>query len=344
MNRICFFDTKPYDRIYFDLLKEQYNIEVEYFEPKLGSKTAFMAKGFEVVVAFVNDKIDADTIDILYENGTRLIAMRCAGYNNVDFKHAFGKIHVVRVPAYSPYAVAEHAMALLQTLNRKTHRAYTRTRDFNFSLNGLTGFDLHGKTMGVIGTGKIGRIFIDICKGFGMNVIAYDPFPLKDTDIQYVSLEQLCRESDIISLHCPLTKDTFHLINNNTIAMMKNGVYIINTSRGALVNSEDLLEALKAEKIGGAGLDVYEEETELFYEDMSYSIIKDDILARIISMPNVIVTSHQAFLTKEALHNIAETTLLNCRGYYNNKVLSNEVCYQCSKGEACPKGQNEKCF
>lgn len=303
-----------------------------------------MAKGFEVVVAFVNDSIDKETIDILYENGTRLIAMRCAGYNNVDFKAAYGKIHIVRVPEYSPYAVAEHAMALLLSLNRKIHRAYIRTRDFNFSLNGLTGFDLHKKTMGVIGTGKIGRVFIDICKGFGMKVIAYDPYPNKDFDINYVSLNELFEESDIISLHCPLTKDTFHMINSDTISKMKDGVYIINTSRGALVDSEALLEALKAEKLGGACLDVYEEETDLFYEDMSYVVIHDDILARIISMPNVIVTSHQAFLTKEALQNIAETTLSNCREYFDNKPLNNEVCYQCGKGDKCIRENNKRCF
>jgi D-lactate dehydrogenase len=344
MNRICFFDTKPYDKTCFEALKERYNIEIEYFEPKLGPRTALMAKGSEAVVAFVNDTIDEETIDILYENGIRLIAMRCAGYNNVDFKTAYRKIHVVRVPAYSPYAVAEHAMALLLTLNRKIHRAYIRTRDFNFSLNGLTGFDLHGKTMGVIGTGKIGRIFVDICKGFGMKVLAYDPFPLENSGIEYVSLEELCRESDIISLHCPLTKDTLHMINAGTIGLMKKRVYLVNTSRGALIDSEDLLEALKAEKIGGACLDVYEEETELFYEDMSYAIIHDDVLSRLISMPNVIVTSHQAFLTREALYNIAETTLSNCREYFDGKALTNEVCYQCSRGEACPKGKNQSCF
>ena len=344
MNKICFFDTKPYDKTWFEALKEQYQVEIEYFENKLSPKTAFMAKGYEAVVAFVNDTIDGETIDILYKNGVKLIAMRCAGYNNVDFKTAYNKIHVVRVPAYSPYAIAEHAMALLLTLNRKIHRAYSRTRDFNFSLNGLVGFDLHGKTMGVIGTGKIGRIFIDICKGFGLKVLAYDPYPLKDTDIRYTSLEELCREADIISLHCPLSKDTFHMINRDTIEMMKKGVYLINTSRGALINSEDLLEGLKAEKIGGACLDVYEEETELFYEDMSYSIIQDDILARIISMPNVIVTSHQAFLTREALHNIAETTLSNCREFFDGTALTNEVCYQCSKGEACPKVKGQNCF
>lgn len=344
MNKICLFDAKPYDKTYFELLKDQYGIEVEYFETKLGPKTAFMAKGYEVVVAFVNDNIDEETINNLYDIGVRLIAMRCAGYNNVDFKASYKKIHVVRVPAYSPYAIAEHAMALLLTLNRKIHKAYIRTRDFNFSLNGLTGFDLHGKTIGVIGTGKIGRIFIDICNGFGMRVIAYDPYPLKDSGIQYVSLEDLCKDSDIISLHCPLSKDTFHLINQNTISLMKKGVTIINTSRGALIDSEALLEALKSEKIGGACLDVYEEETELFYEDMSYSIIQDDVLSRLISMPNVIVTSHQAFLTQEALHNIAETTFKNCREYFDNKVLSNEICYQCSKGEACPREKNQKCF
>lgn len=344
MNKICLFDTKPYDKIFFEQLKKQYNIEIEYFEPKLGPKTAFMAKGYEAVVAFVNDTLDEDTIQILAENGVKLIAMRCAGYNNVDFKAAFQKLHVVRVPAYSPYAVAEHAMALLLTLNRKIHKAYIRTRDFNFSLNGMTGFDLHGKTIGVIGTGKIGRIFIDICNGFGMKVIAYDPFPITDSNIHYVSMEELCRESDIISLHCPLTKDTFHMINKATMQSMKKEAYIINTSRGALINTEDLLEALIEEQIGGACLDVYEEETELFYEDMSYTIIHDDVLARIISLPNVIVTSHQAFLTKEALFNIAETTLINCRNFFDDKPLDNEVCYQCSKGETCPKEQGKRCF
>ena len=344
MNRICFFDTKPYDKIYFDQWKEQFEIEIEYFEPKLGPRTAYMAKGFEAVVAFVNDTINEETINILYDNGVKLIAMRCAGYNNVDFKATYQKLHVVRVPAYSPYAVAEHAIALLLTLNRKIHRAYIRTRDFNFSLNGLTGFDLHGKTMGVIGTGKIGRIFVDICKGFGMKVIAYDPYPIPNSDIQYVSMDELCRGSDIISLHCPLTKDTFHLINKERLQMMKKGAYLVNTSRGALINTEELLDALMEEQLGGACLDVYEEETEFFYEDMSYTIIKDDILARMISLPNVIVTSHQAFLTQEALNNIAETTLQNCRSFFDNQGLENEVCYQCSKGEACPKEKGKRCF
>lgn len=344
MNKVCFFDTKPYDKIFFEELRKDYQIEIEYFETKLGPKTAFMAKGYDALVAFVNDAIDKDTIETLYQNGTKLIAMRSAGYNNVDFKAAYEKIHVVRVPAYSPYAVAEHAMALLLTLNRKIHRAYTRTRDFNFSLNGLMGFDLHGKTIGVVGTGKIGRVFIDICKGFGMKIVAYDPYPVKDLDIEYVSFDELCKVSDIISLHCPLTKDTYHLIDHNTIQQMKKGVYLINTSRGALINSEDLLNALKEEKIGGACLDVYEEETEVFYEDMSYAIIQDDILSRLMTLPNVIVTSHQAFLTKEALYNIAETTLKNLKDFFDNQVLKNEICYRCSTGGDCRRNKDNRCF
>lgn len=343
-NKVCFFDTKPYDKVYFDQMKDQFAMEIEYFEAKLGHKTAFMAEGFEAVVAFVNDVIDKKTIDNLYECGVRVLAMRSAGYNNIDFKAAYGKIHIVRVPAYSPYAVAEHAMALLLTLNRKIHRAYSRTREFNFSLNGLMGFDLHGKTVGVVGTGKIGRVFMDISKGFGMNVLAYDPFPIQNSDIHYVDLDELFRESDIISLHCPLTKDTFHMINRESIQLMKNGVYMVNTSRGALINTEDLLNAIKDEKIGGACLDVYEEETELFYEDMSYAIIQDDVLSRLISMPNVLVTSHQAFFTKEALHNIAETTLSNLREFFDNKVLTNEICYQCTKDKNCPRDKNKRCF
>lgn len=344
MSRICFFDTKPYDKIYFDMFKDKFGFEIDYFEPKLNADTAIMARGYEVVVAFVNDTIDAKTIDILYNEGVRLIAMRCAGYNNIDFKAAYNKIHVVRVPAYSPYAVAEHAMALLLTLNRKIHRAYNRTKEHNFSLNGLTGFDLYGKTMGVIGTGKIGRVFIDICKGFGMKVLAYDPYPVKDAGINYVTLDELCRESDLISLHCPLTKETKHMINKDTINQMKKGIYIINTSRGALIDSEALLNAIKEEQVGGAVLDVYEEETEFFYEDLSGEIIKDDILSGLISMPNVIVTSHQAFLTREALNKIAEITLQNIKDYSDNAGLANEICYQCIKLSNCEKTDKNRCF
>lgn len=344
MKKIAFFDTKPYDRIWFDKLKDKYGFEIKYFENKLNGDTAMLCAGMDGVVAFVNDVIDEKTIEILSGYGIRILALRCAGYNNVDFKAAFGKIHVVRVPAYSPHAVAEHAMALILTLNRKIHRAYIRTRDFNFSINGLTGFDMYGKTVGVIGTGKIGRVFADICRGFGMRVIAYDPFPASDSGIEYVELEALFRQSDIISLHAPLTKETYHLINRDAIEMMKDGVHIVNTSRGALIDSEALLNAIKTGKIGGACLDVYEEESELFFEDYSNVIIKDDILARLISMPNVIVTSHQAFLTDEALGNIAETTLENLREFFDGEGLTNEICYQCTKLGNCKKQGKERCF
>lgn len=344
MEKISFFDTKPYDRIYFEQYKEAYGFSIEFYEEKLNPKTAFMAAGSKAAVAFVNDTLDQKVMDTLAADGVEIVGMRCAGYNNVDFKAAFGRIHVVRVPAYSPYAVAEHAMAMLLMLNRKLHRAYNRTREYNFSLNGLTGFDLHGKTIGVVGTGKIGRVFIDICHGFGMRVLAYDPFPAEGSGIDYVSMEELCRQSDIISLHCPLTKETYHIINEDSLSWMKEGVYLINTSRGALIDSEALLAALKSGHAGAAGLDVYEEETEFFYEDFSNQIIQDDTLARLISLPNVLVTSHQAFLTREALSNIAETTLKNLRDYFDGKPLDNEICYHCSKNASCKKNHKERCF
>lgn len=342
MKKIAFYDTKPYDKVWFEKLKGEYDFEIKYFENKLNSDTAFMANKCDGVVAFVNDTIDKATIEQLFEYNVKIIAMRCAGYNNVDFKAAFEKIHIVTVPAYSPYAVAEHAMALLLTLNRKTHRAYNRTRDFNFSINGLTGFDLNGKTIGIIGTGKIGQVFAKICKGFGMNVLAFDPYPNKNLELEYVTFEELCKNADIISLHCPLTKDTHHLINEETIALMKDGVSIINTSRGALIDSEALLNAIKTGKIGSAGLDVYEEESELFFEDFSNTILQDDILARLVSMPNVLVTSHQAFLTNEALSNIAKTTLENLKAFFEGESLTNEICYQCQKAGKCDR--KNKCF
>ncbi|MDF2566981.1 MAG: 2-hydroxyacid dehydrogenase [Oscillospiraceae bacterium] len=344
MKKVAFFDTKPYDKIWFEQLKDKYDFEIKYFESKLNSDTAYMARKYDAVVAFVNDNIDANAIDVLYENDIKIIAMRCAGYNNVDFKAAYEKVHVVRVPAYSPFAVAEHAMALLLTINRKTHRAYSRTREYNFSLNGMIGFDLYKKTVGVIGTGKIGQIFMDICKGFGMNVIAYDPYPIKDKGIEYVELEELFQKSDIISLHCPLNKSTHHIVNENSLKLMKDGVYIVNTSRGALIDSEALLNAIKTQKVGGAGLDVYEEESDLFFEDFSNTILQDDTLSRLISMPNVLVTSHQAFLTNEALQNIAETTLDNLKGFFEGSLLENEICYQCDKKAVCEKDHKEKCF
>jgi len=325
MKRICFYDTKSYDREYFDKFIDDYDFEVDYYETKLTPRTAVLARDHDAVVAFVNDNLSKNTIDRLYDNGIRVVAMRCAGYNNIDLEAAKDKIKIVRVPDYSPYAVAEHAISLVLSLNRKIHRAYIRTRDFNFSLNSFVGFDMKGKTVGVIGTGKIGRIFINICKGFGMKICAYDPYPIDDPDIQYMSLEELCKVSDIISLHCPLTKGTHYIINEKTISLMKKSAIIVNTSRGALIDSDALLDALLNEKISGACLDVYEEETDFFYEDMSNEIPKDDTLARLIYMPNVIVTSHQAFLTHEALTNIAETTCDNLRDFFDGKELKNEV-------------------
>lgn len=345
MIRVAFFDTKEYDKASFEGAGIDQDMEFKFFEAKLTEDTAELAKGCDVVCVFVNDTVDAKVIDKLYDCGVKMIALRCAGYNNVDVEHAFGKIHVVHVPAYSPYAVAEHAVALLLTSIRRIHKAYNRTRDFNFSLSGLTGFDLHGKTVGVIGTGKIGRIFINICQGFGMNVIAYDRFPAKDIDIQYVGLDELFKRSDIISLHCPLTEETKHLINADAIEKMKKGVVILNTSRGALIDAEALLEGIKARKVGAACLDVYEEEADIFFEDRSGHILNDELLSRLISMPNVIVTSHQAFLTEEALANIAETTVSNIKSYFEKDgVCDNELCYRCGNIEECKKERKQRCF
>ena len=345
--RIAFYDTKPYDRTWFDELGKDFHID--YFESRLNPETASLARNHEVVCAFVNDDLSKDTIDALYSQGTKLIAMRCAGYNNVDIHEAYGKIHIVRVPAYSPYAVAEHAAALLLTLNRKLHKAYNRTRDFNYSLNGLTGMDLHGKTAGVIGTGRIGQIFINICRGFGMNVLAYDLYPKKDSDYRYTDIDTLLKESDIVSLHCPLTEETRHIINKDNLAKMKSSALIINTSRGALIESKALLHALQKHKIGGAGLDVYEEEAEWFYEDHSERGVQDETLELLSALPNVLITSHQAFLTKEALQNIASTTLENIRQFFNDENMPNEICYQCSekdlkKNNTCNKSKTGKCF
>lgn len=323
MDKITMFDTKPYDRTWFDQLNTRYHIK--YLEPKLTPDTVSLAHGCRAVIPFVNDTLDRTVIDGLCAEGVEMIALRCAGYNNVDRAAAAGRIPVVRVPGYSPYAVAEFTMGLLLTLNRKLHKACFRTRDFNFSLNGLVGFDLHGKTAGIIGTGKIGQIFIQICRGFGMHVLAYDPFPVPDADFSYVSLEELLQKSDIVSLHCPLTEQSRHLINRDTIAQMRDGAYLLNTSRGMLVESEALLDALKSGKLAGAGLDVYEEETDFFFEDRSDSIDRDTILSLLVSMPNVVLTSHQAFLTTEALHNIAKVTLENLDAFFRDGSLQNEV-------------------
>ena len=345
MKKVAFFDTKPYDRTWFDALGKNY--EITYFEEKLNHHTAKFTDGFDAVCAFVNDRVNALAIERLYNNGVQLIAMRCAGYSNVDVKAAFQKLHIVRVPAYSPHAVAEHAMGLLLTLNRRLHKAYNRTREFNFSIVGLTGTDLYGKTVGVIGTGKIGRTFIDICRGFGMRVLAYDKFPAKDSGLDYVELDTLLRESDVISLHCPLTPDTRHILNRDAFSKMKKGVFILNTSRGALIDSEALLDALNSRTVGGAGLDVYEEEANLFYEDRSDTIIHDDTLALLVSRPNVILTAHQAFLTEEALHNIAEETIKNLDAFFSGAPLENEICYLCDRDKAghdCRKTRRERCF
>lgn len=326
--KLAFFDTKSYDIPGFDRYAVPAGIEIKYYEPNLNLDTVSLAAGFDAVCVFVNDTVDADVVEKLYALGVKAIVLRCAGFNNVDVKACEGKLRIFRVPAYSPHAVAEHAMALLLTINRRTHKAYIRTREFNFSLQGLAGFDLYGKTVGIIGTGKIGRVFADICKGFGMNILAYDKYPAVDSGLHYVDLPELFETSDIISLHCPLTEETKHIINAESIAMMKKGVTIINTSRGALVNTEDLITGIKEKKVGAACLDVYEEEGDLFYEDFSGHIVQDDKLVRLIAMPNVIVTSHQAFLTNEALDNIAATTVNNLSRFFSGDPdTSTEVCY-----------------
>lgn len=343
--KIAFFDTKPYDKPSFDRFSAERGLKIKYFEAKLNEDTVDLANGYDVVCVFVNDTVNAAVIDRLCGMGVKVVALRCAGFNNVDMKYAYGKIHVLRVPAYSPYAVAEHTMAMLLTSIRRIHKAYIRTRDFNFSLNGMTGFDLHGKTMGVIGTGRIGRVFIDICRGFGMKVLAYDKYPVKEIEngdtVRYVDLDELFANSDIISLHCPLNDETYHIIDENSLAKCKNGMVLLNTSRGALVDAEALLAAIKSRKVGAACLDVYEEESDLFFEDNSGHILDDDVLARLISMPNVIVSSHQAFLTEEALENIAETTVKNIVDFFDDGQCPNELCYRSGSAEDCKDG---KCF
>ena len=327
MIKVAVFDTKPYDVPGLEKYGKEHSVDLKFFETKLTEDTVDLAKGFQAIVVFVNDVLNAKVIDILAGYGIKLIALRCAGFNNVNLKAAEGKMTVVRVPAYSPYAVAEHTMALLLTSLRRIHKAYNRTREFNFSLNGFTGFDLHGKTVGIIGTGKIGKIFVNICRGFGMNVLAYDLYPDNTLDAQYVALDELFEKSDIISLHCPLTKDNVHLINKETISKMKKGVYILNTSRGQLIDAEALLDGIKEKKVGAACLDVYEDENDVFFKDFSGHIVQDDVLARLISMPNVLITSHQAFLTEEALDNIAKTTVSNIIEFFEKQSCENALHY-----------------
>jgi D-lactate dehydrogenase len=344
---IAFFDTKPYDRDTFTRVNEEFGFAISFYEDHLRDSTASLANGADVVCVFVNDTVSAPVVEHLHSEGVRLIALRCAGYNNVDLKAVYGRMRVVRVPAYSPRAVAEHAVALMMALNRKTHRAYSRVRESNFSITGLMGFDMYGKTAGVVGTGKIGRAAAEILKGFGMTVLAFDVQPDKEfaraSGISYVELPELYARSDIITLHCPLTPHTLHMIDARSIATMKPGVMVINTGRGKLINTRDLIAGLKSGRVGSAGLDVYEEETEYFFEDWSSTAITDDVLARLLTFPNVLITSHQGFFTREAVENIARTTLGNVQAYIEKGELRNEICYKCGN-EPCGKKHLGKCF
>lgn len=323
--RIAFYGTKPYDKIWFEPMGKDYGYDIHFIELPCNEDTIFLAKGHDAVCIFVNDKMTAQMIDELCAMQVKAILLRSAGFNHVDVRAAQGRIPVLRVPSYSPEAVAEYAMAMLQTVNRYTHKAYVRTRDFNMTINGLMGVDLNHKTAGIVGTGKIGQAMIRICKGFNMSILAYDPFPNPDLGVEYVALEELLRRADVISLHCPLTPETKHLVNRDTIARMKEGVYLINTSRGGLIQTDDLIEGLLAGKFGGVGLDVYEEEEGIFYEDRSSDIIADDNLVRLTTFPNVLITSHMGFFTREAMQAIAIETLENAYAIENNLPLHNLV-------------------
>lgn len=329
--KILFYDTKPYDKEFFNEYNKDYGFDIKYLTGKLTEESADLAKGYDIISIFVNDTVDKKVIDILVECGVKLIAMRCAGYNNVSLKDIDGKIKVVRVPAYSPYSIAEYTVGMIMTLNRKIHKAYIRTREGNFSITGLMGYDLHEKTAGIIGAGKIAQILIKILKGFGMKVIAYDPYPnyekAKELGFEFTDLDTLYKKADIISLNCPLTKETRYMINRNSMNKMKDGVMIVNTGRGMLIDTVDLIEALKDKKIGAAALDVYEEEADYFFEDYSNMVIEDDILGRLLSFNNVLVTSHQAFFTKEAVEEITRVTMENIKRFQEGKPLDNEVKY-----------------
>lgn len=327
--QIAVFNSKPYDRRFLEEADRNRSCLFTFFEPRLTTETVGLAVGFEAVCVFVNDRLDAAVLERLKAGGTHIVALRCAGFNNVDLAAAARLgLKVVRVPAYSPHAVAEHTVGLILLLNRNLHRAYNRVREGNFSLNGLLGFDLFGKTVGVVGTGQIGACVAQIMQGFGCRVVAFDPFPnaeLKSRGVEYVSLEKLLAESDVVTLNCPLTPQTKHLINADTIAKMKPGVMLVNTSRGAVVDTRAVIEGLKSGRIGYLGLDVYEEEANYFFEDHADEGIADDVLARLLTFPNVVVTGHQAFFTNEALTAIAETTLQNIREAADGKPCKNEV-------------------
>lgn len=327
--KAIFYDVKEYDKEFFRKYGKDYNIEMKFLKEKLNEETVDLSKGYEVVCAFTNDTINKNVINVMAENGVKLLAMRCAGFNNVSLKDINNRFKVVRVPAYSPYAIAEYTVGMILALNRKIHKAYVRTREGNFSINGFMGFDLYKKTVGIIGAGKIAQILIKILKGFGTRVIAYDPYPnekvAKELGFEFVDLDTLYKESDIISLNCPLTKETKYIINRESMNKMKDGVMIVNTGRGMLIDSIDLIEALKDKKIGSAALDVYEEEEEYFFEDMSNKVIEDDILGRLLSFHNVLITSHQAYFTEEAVEAITKTTLDNIKDFAEGKELINEV-------------------
>ena len=330
MERIVFFGAKSYDRESFDKVNEKFGFELKYFKAHPTLDNVSLTQGATAVCVFVNDPVNADIVRAMADHGVKLIALRCAGYNNVDLQAAAEVgIRVVRVPAYSPHAIAEYALALMLAADRHIPRAVTRTRDGNFSLQGLLGFDLYGKTLGVIGTGKIAKVLVRMLSGFGMTILGYDPYPDEEfalvNAMQYVSLDELFQRSDIITLHCPLTPETRYVINAENIAKMKDGVMIVNTGRGQLIDTNALIEGLKSRKVGSAALDVYEEEGNYFYEDTSDAVIVDDTLARLLSFNNVYVTSHQAFFTREALHNIANTTLRNVKDFVEGKSLINEV-------------------
>ncbi len=323
--KIAFYGTKPYDKIWFEPMAKDYGFEIRFIELPCNEETVFLAKGYDAICIFVNDYVNAKMVEQLYEMKVKAILLRSAGFNHVDVKAAEDKIVILRVPSYSPEAVAEFAMSLLLTVNRHTNRAYNRTRDFNMSLNGLMGNDLNHKVAGVVGTGKIGQAMIRILNGFQMQVLAYDPYPAKGLEAEYVSVEELMRKSDVISLHCPLTSETEHIVNKDTIAMMKQGVYLVNTSRGALIDTDALIDGLLQKKFGGVGLDVYEEEEGIFYEDRSGEIIQDENLARLVTFPNVLITSHMGFFTSEAMQAIATETLENAYALENGLPLVNRV-------------------
>jgi D-lactate dehydrogenase len=325
--KIALYSAQAYDIKFFEEENENYNYELNFFKSHLDSKTADLAKDCDVVCAFVNDDLSREVLTRLHELGIKLIALRSAGFNNVDLVAASELgIEVVRVPSYSPNAVAEHAIALMLTLNRKTHKAYNRTRERNFSIDGLMGFDLAGKTVGIVGLGQIGAITANILKAFGCKVLVFDPHAKNiSSEFTSVSLTQLFKESDIISLHCPLTPDTQHLIDSKAIGLMKESVMLINTSRGAVIETKAIIKGLKSGKIAYLGIDVYEEEADCFFEDLSETVMQDDILSRLLSFPNVLVTSHQAFFTKEAMHEIVNTTFMNIHDFANGVELINQI-------------------